>query len=158
MVYRTPKRILGSYCIHICPFQQVETQARLASIDSTSGDFSNTDISDQLFTSTVQRDAVVELSQVVCATLQNQEFRDCTIPLITEKVMELIKPKITQVVDECLQPHLLKTEHNRKTLVNQEAEINKQREEIVSLNNKLDTLEARLEEQEQYSRRTSLRF
>jgi hypothetical protein len=47
----------------------------------------------------------------------NQEFVDYIIPLISEKVMLLIKPKIAKIVDECMQPHLKTTQHNKDALI-----------------------------------------
>ncbi|CAC5374571.1 unnamed protein product [Mytilus coruscus] len=83
---------------------------------------------------------------------------DSIIPLITEKVIEMVKPKIIQIVDECMQPHLLSIKHNKDALILKDVELNKYKEEMKMLKTKLDKVEARIEEQEQYSRRTSLRF
>jgi glutamate synthase domain-containing protein 2 len=38
----------------------------------------------------LQSETILHLSEVVCATLKNQEFIDSIIPLISEKVMLLI--------------------------------------------------------------------
>jgi hypothetical protein len=61
---------------------------------------------DQVLSTAVQSETILHLSDVVCATLKNQEFIDSIIPLKSEKVMLLIKPKIAKKVDECMQPHL----------------------------------------------------
>jgi hypothetical protein len=45
-------------------------------------------------------ETILHLSEVVCATLKNPEFIDSIIPLISEKVMLLIKPKIAKIVDK----------------------------------------------------------
>ena len=136
---------------------QAEKQARLASLGSSFGDL-NSDSVEQVLTTSVQKDTVVQLSEVVCTILKNQEFIESLIPLISEKVMELIKPKVAQIVDECIQPHITSIKHNKDALILQELEISKQKDELKSLKNKITKLETRLEEQEQYSRRTSLRF
>ncbi|KAK6181849.1 hypothetical protein SNE40_009629 [Patella caerulea] len=98
------------------------------------------------------------LSQVVCATLKNQDFMDSILPLISEKVMQLIKPSIAKIVDECMKPHLETINHNTDALDLHEAQFQNHNDQIKILNNKVISLEKRLEEQEQYSRRTSLRF
>jgi hypothetical protein len=72
--------------------------------------------------------------------------------------MILIKPKIVKIVDECMQPHLETIQHNKDALILQEIQNKKQNDQISSMKNKISNLEKRLEEQEQYSRRTSLRF
>ncbi|VDI39008.1 Hypothetical predicted protein [Mytilus galloprovincialis] len=90
--------------------QQVEKVARTANLDSSlSGSIVSEHDSSEQIISSIENETVFKLSDVVCATLKNQEFLDSIIPLITE-------------------------------------------------NRKLDKIEARVEEQEQYSRRTSLRF
>jgi hypothetical protein len=48
--------------------------------------------------------------------------------------------------------------HNKDALILQEIQNKKQNDQISSMKNKISNLEKRLEEQEQYSRRTSLRF
>ena len=72
--------------------------------------------------------------------------------------MLLIKPKIAKIVDECMQPHLETIQHNKDALILQEIQNKNQNDQISSMKNKISNLEKRLEEQEQYSRRTSLRF
>ena len=72
--------------------------------------------------------------------------------------MLLNKPKIAKIVDEYRQPHLETTQHNRAALILQEIQNKKQNDQISSMKNKIDNIEKRHEEQEQYSRRTSLRF
>ncbi|CAC5411165.1 unnamed protein product [Mytilus coruscus] len=138
--------------------QQVEKVARLVNLDSSLSDSSvpNSDSTDNIISS-VEKETVLKLSDVVCATLKNQEFMDSIIPLITEKVSEMVKPQIVQIVDELMQPHLLSIKHNEDTLILKDVEINKYKEEMKMLKTKLDKVEARIE-QEQYSRRTSLRF
>ena len=73
--------------------------------------------------------------------------------------MQLIKPKIVKTVEECMKPHLETIKHNKDALILQEIRNKDQNDQISSLKNKISNLEKkRLEEQEQYSRRTSLRF
>ena len=68
--------------------------------------------------------------------------------------MPLIKPKIAKIVDECMQPHIETVQLNKDALILQEI----QKDQISSMKSKINNLEKRLKEQEQYSRRTSLRF
>jgi hypothetical protein len=42
------------------------------------------------------------------------------IPLISEKVMLLIKPKIAKIVDKCMQPHLEAIQLNKDAVILQE--------------------------------------
>lgn len=108
--------------------------------------------------SAVEQETVLKLSDVVCATLRNDEFINSLIPLISQNVIEHIAPKIKDIVHECLDPHLAIIKHNKDALIVKDIEMSKQNEEIQILKAKLDKLETRIEEQEQYSRRTSLRF
>jgi hypothetical protein len=120
---------------------------------------SNTVSTDQALSTAVQSETILHLSEVVCATLKNQEFIDSIILQISEKVMHLIKPKIVKIVEECMKPHLETIKHNKDALILQEIRNKDQNDQISSLKNKISNLEKkRLEEQEQYSRRTSLRF
>lgn len=137
---------------------QAEKQARLASLGSSPSNGNNQGNDEKILASAIQTDTVIQLSQVVCAILKNQEFLESLIPVINEKVIELIKPKVHEIVDECLQQHLPTIQHNKEALVQHETELNKHNEEIKILRNTINKLESRLEEQEQYSRRTSLRF
>lgn len=108
--------------------------------------------------SAVQEEAVVKISDIVCKTLNNSEFIDQLIPVISQKVLESIKPTLKQIINETLQPHLDDIKTSKDLIKKQESVIKKQEVEILALKNKYDRIEARLEEQEQYSRRTSLRF
>jgi uncharacterized phosphosugar-binding protein len=51
-----------------------------------SGTDNNTVSTDQVLSTAVQSETILHLSEVVCATLKNQEFIDSIIPLISEKV------------------------------------------------------------------------
>ncbi|CAG2225388.1 unnamed protein product [Mytilus edulis] len=104
--------------------QQVEKLARLVNLDTSLSDSSlpNSDSTENIISS-VEKETVFKLSDVVCATLKNQEFMDSIIPLITEKVIEMVKPKIVQIVDECMQPHLLSIKHNKDALILKDVEI-----------------------------------
>ncbi|CAG2188988.1 unnamed protein product [Mytilus edulis] len=77
--------------------QQVEKLARLVNLDTSLSDSSlpNSDSTENIMSS-VEKETVFKLSDVVCATLKNQEFMDSIIPLITEKVIETVKPKIVR--------------------------------------------------------------
>jgi NCAIR mutase (PurE)-related protein len=119
---------------------------------------SKTVSTDQALSTAVQSNTILHLSEVVCATVKNQEFIDSIIPQISEKVMQLIKPKIVKTVEECMKPHLETIKHNKDALILQEIRNKDQNDQISSLKHKISNLEKRLEEQEQYSRRTSLRF
>ncbi|CAG2210512.1 unnamed protein product [Mytilus edulis] len=72
--------------------------------------------------------------------------------------MDQVKPKIIEIVDDRIQPYIDTITQNKDALILQEAEMKKQSDEIKSLKSKLVKVESRIEEQEQYSRRTSLRF
>ncbi|CAG2191297.1 unnamed protein product [Mytilus edulis] len=98
--------------------------------------------------------------KVVCATLNNQAFINTIIPMIAEKIMDQVKPKIIEIVDDRIhfQPYIDTITQNKDALILQEVELKKQSDDIKSLKSKLVTVESRIEEQEQYSRRTSLRF
>ncbi|KAK6190486.1 hypothetical protein SNE40_002348 [Patella caerulea] len=110
-------------------------------------------------TATTQKDETIfQLSNIVCATLKNQEFIDSIIPLISEKVMNLITPQLFQLVDQHMESHIETIEANRKEIELKKYELQQHKTEIDSLKTKLQEVESRLEEQEQYSRRTSLRF
>jgi hypothetical protein len=89
--------------------QHLEKQARLSAFGSpliSESVKSNTVSTDHALSNAVQSETILHLSQVVCATLKNQELINSIIPLISEKVMLFIKPKIAKIVDECMQPHL----------------------------------------------------
>ncbi|CAC5384901.1 unnamed protein product [Mytilus coruscus] len=77
--------------------------------------------------------------------------------------MGLIETKQTHIIEksgapERIQPYIDTITQNKDALILQEAELKKQSDEIKSLKSKLVKVESRIEEQEQYSRRTSLRF
>jgi hypothetical protein len=54
----------------------------------------------------VTSDMVVQLSDVVCATLNNPDFISSIIPTIAETVIQLMQPKFEQMVKDAIQPHL----------------------------------------------------
>lgn len=138
---------------------QAEKQARIDNLDSVSDDLTSDLIStEQMISSALEKETVLRLSDVVCATLKNQQFMDTIIPQITKHVIEMVSPKINQIIDERLQPLISTQKHNKDALILIDVELNRQKEEIKSLQGKLDKVESRIEEQEQYSRRTSLRF
>ena len=62
------------------------------------------------------------------------------------------------MVDDSLLPHIEKIQSTHHVINLQREEIDKQNTIIQTLQDKLDKVEERVEEQEQYSRRTSVRF
>jgi hypothetical protein len=67
------------------PLSSTKSQKRLAS---------NSDPPPCSEVQEVQDDTVVQLPHVVCATLQNQKFMDQLLPMISQKVIESIKPTL----------------------------------------------------------------
>ena len=118
----------------------------------------NLDCEAEVPTDYVEKDTIFKLSEVVCATLKNQKFIDAIIPSITDKVMDMIWPQIELIIEERIEPHAQAIRHQEHILSLKEKQIDEQNADIKALKTKLDKAEARLEEQEQYSRRTSLRF
>ena len=78
--------------------------------------------------------------------------------MISQKVIESIKPTLKKMVDDSLLPHIEKIQSAHHVINLQREEIDKQNTIIQTLQDKLDKVEETVEEQEQYSRRTSLRF
>ena len=74
---------------------------------------------------------------------------------IAEKVAQLMQPKIEQMVQEALHPHLQPSLDKQVIL---EETISQHQDGNTKLNAKIDLIHMRFEEQEQYFRRTSLRF
>ena len=72
--------------------------------------------------------------------------------------MVQINPKIIEIVDDRIQPYIDSIKNQKDALILQEVELKNQRDEIKSLKSKLNKVESRIEEHEQYSRRTNLRF
>ena len=103
--------------------QHFEKQARLSPFGSPLISETvkyNTVSTYQALSTAAQSETILHLSEVVCATLKNQKFIDSIIPLISEKVMLFIKPKITKIVDESMQPPLETIQHNKDALKSQE--------------------------------------
>jgi hypothetical protein len=98
---------------------------------------SNIVSTDQALSTAVQSETILHLSEVVCATLKNQEFIDSIILQISEKVMQLIKPKIVKIVEECMKPHLETIKHIKDALILREIQNKDQNDQISSLKNKL---------------------
>jgi uncharacterized coiled-coil protein SlyX len=99
-----------------------------------------------------------KLSDVVCAVINNPQFVDAIIPMVLDKVLEAMRPHVEKIVNDCLQPYIETIEHTKTTVLAQETVIQQQNQTINNLTNKINKLGSRIEEQEQYSRRTSLRF
>jgi DUF438 domain-containing protein len=117
---------------------QVEKQARLT---SSSNDSDKTDIQtckEINETAKGQMETVFHLSEVVCATLKNQDFLESIIPMISEKVIESITPRILKLVDDSIKPHLEKVKQCQEAITHNEIEINKQNKVIKSLQEKLN--------------------
>ncbi|CAC5412848.1 unnamed protein product [Mytilus coruscus] len=139
--------------------QQVEKQAKLKELETIpSHDDNHMPLAEHILAKSIENETVFKLSEVVCATLNNQAFINTIIPMIAEKIMDQVKPKIIEIVDDRIQPYIDTITQNKDALILQEAELKKQSDEIKSLKCKLVKVESRIEEQEQYSRRTSLRF
>lgn len=114
---------------------------------------------------TVDSETVVKLSNVVISTLSNTTFIDSIIPMISKHVIKYIQSTVDDMVAESVrtqtEPLIKQIEDNHHTIKCQSDQIAKQSVEIQTLRdkiNKIDEVENRIEEQEQYSRRTSLRF
>ena len=101
----------------------------------------------------VTSDTVVQLSDVVCATFNNPNF--IAIPTIAEKVSNLCNLKSNnwykkQYIHICNHCWTNKS-YLKKQLANSQ-------DDNTKLKPKIDLIHMRFEEQEQYFRRTSLRF
>jgi hypothetical protein len=103
----------------------------------------------------VTSDTVVQRSDVVCATLNNPDFISSIIPTIAEKVIQLMQPQIEQMVKDAIQPH---TQPLLDKQVILEETVSQLQNNNANLKAQIDLIDMRLEEQEQYSRWTSLRF
>ena len=75
-----------------------------------------------------------------------------------DKVLEATRPHIENIFNERLQPYIGKFENTQTTVLAQETVIQQQNQTINNLTNKINKLGSRIEERDQYSRRTSLRF
>jgi hypothetical protein len=72
--------------------QHLDKQARLSAFGSpliSESVTSNTVSTDQVLSTAVQRETILHLSEVVCATLKNQEFIDSIIPFFLDTVLVL---------------------------------------------------------------------
>ena len=67
-----------------------------------------------------QMETVFYLSEVVCATLKNQDFLESIIPMISEKVIESITPRILKLVDDSIKPHLEKVKQCQEAITHKE--------------------------------------
>jgi hypothetical protein len=109
-------------------------------------------------TSPSEGETVLQLSDVVCAVITNPQFVDAIIPMVLDKVLEAVRPRVEKNVNDRLQPYIETIEHTKTTVLAQETVIQQQNQTINNLTNKINKLGSRIEEQEQYSRRTILRF
>lgn len=110
-----------------------------------------------------QTDTVVQISDIVCATLKNPDVMNSLIPLIAKRVVDEIGPsvrsfvnkEVTAAIEKRVDPKLESLERK----LNEQTElIKKQQLKITSLQTTIMMHSTRIEAQEQYSRRTSLRF
>ena len=113
--------------------------------------------------STVDSQTVVKLSNVVISTLSNKTFIGSIILMISKCVNKYNQSTVDDMVAESVrtqtEPLIKQIEDNHNTI--KFDQIAKQSVEIQTLQdkiNKINEVENRIEEQEQYSRRTSLRF
>ena len=78
--------------------------------------------------------------------------------MVLDKVLEAMRPHVEKNGNDRLQPYIETIEHTKTTVLAQETVIQQQNQTINNLTNKINKLGSRIEEQEQYSRRTILRF
>ncbi|VDI57548.1 Hypothetical predicted protein [Mytilus galloprovincialis] len=105
-----------------------------------------------------QGETVLQLSEVVLSVINNPQFVQAIFPMVLEKVLLDIKPMVEQMVSDKIQPYIETIDQNKQALTSQNIIIKDQQDTINKLQTKLTNLGKRVEEQEQYSRRTSLRF
>ena len=91
----------------------------------------------------VTSDTIVQLSDVVCATLNNPDFISSIIPTIAEKVIQLMQPKIEQMVKDTIQPHLQPFLDKQVIL---EETVSQLQDNNAKLKAKIDLIDMRLEE------------
>lgn len=103
-------------------------------------------------------DTVLQLSDAVCAVINNPQFVNAIVPMVLEKVLETIQPHVEEMIAKSIQPYIEAIDKSKEELKSQNAIIIKQREAISKLQDKVTGIGRRVEAQEQYSRRTSLRF
>ena len=134
--------------------KQSEKVARTNTL-SSSPSLSETVMSNQTVYSSPSE---LKLSDVVCAVINNPQFVDAIIPMVLDKVLEAMRPHVETIVNDRQQPYIETIEHTKTTVLAQETVIQQQNQTINNLTNKINKLGSRIEEQEQYSRRTSLHF
>ena len=136
--------------------KQSEKVARTNTL-SSSPSLSETVMSSQTV-STSEGETMLQLSDVICAIINNLQFVDAIIPMVLDKVLEAMRPHVEIFCNDRLQSYIETIEHTKTTVLAQETVIQQQNQTINNLTNKINKLGSRIEEQEQYSRRTSLRF
>ena len=112
------------------------------------------------------------IQELICSILKDDSFINKLVPKICESVCDNIHEKYERLLNEVVKP-LQDTVNNQaamiqeqkgtidkhvKKLVEHEFTITRQAERINELENQYYDLNIRLDDQEQYSRRTSLRF
>ena len=112
--------------------QQTEKHARFTSSKSP---LSNTGTSleraEHILAKSIENETAIKLSEV---TLTNQKFVNESIPLITEKVMELAKTKMVDILVECLKPYIFTMKYYKVIL--KDAELSSKKRETESLKNR----------------------
>lgn len=131
---------------------------KIAKTVTLSPEHSSTIAMSQLPEQPATTNTVIQLSDIVCSVINNPEFVNAIIPMVAEKVIESIRPKIDQIVYAAVQPHLEMIDQCKQEIDNQRKVISEQQSTISKLQDTVTNIGRRVEAQEQYSRRTSLRF
>lgn len=106
--------------------------------------------------------ATIQLSELVLSVINSPQISELLIPKIVSQVVETLQSTIEQIVDDKIRPYVDTLKANQELIEKQAKIIKDQTHDISLLNSQIRDknmeLENRIEEQEQYSRRTSLRF
>ena len=120
----------------------------------------------------LDKTTLIDEQELICSILKDDSFVNKLVPKICESVCDNINEKYERLLNEVVKP-LQDTVNNQaamiqeqkgtidkhvKKLVDHEFTITRQAERISELENQYYDLDIRLDDQEQYSRRTSLRF
>ena len=82
--------------------KQSEKVARTNTL-SSSPSLSETVMSNQtVSTSPSEGETVLQLSDVVCAVINNPQFVDAIIPMVLDKVLETMRPHVEKIVNDRL--------------------------------------------------------
>ena len=125
---------------------------------SSSPSLSETVMSNQTVSNQSEGETVLQLSNVVCVVVNNPLFVDVVIPLVLYKVLEAMRPHVEQIVSDQVKSYIETIENTKATVLARET-VKQQREQTINhLTTTINKLGSKIEEQDQYSRRTSLRF